>query len=375
MERWANCPGSVRLTAPLENKSGFPAAEGTVAHSLGELALNGKKWKHKLGTIAQQDGFDVTVTAEMIEAVMEYKVIVDDLSTKTTVRHVEHQFHIAKLHPALFGTADCVLWHPERRHLDVLDYKHGAGMAVEVNGNKQGQYYAVGAMLDLGYPAETIDVHIVQPRCAHVDGPHRTAHFTAMELLEFAADMVAAVKATEAPDAPLKVGPWCRKSFCPAMAICPAQHALAQDLAKREFAPERPYDPALLADTLDWLPVLEAFVKSVREFAYNEAEAGRDVPNYKLVEKLAREKWGPLTTPALLATTFGIDKTELCSEPELKSPAQVRKLVPGKNDKERGAKLAEFTVKESSGHTLVHVDDKRSSVKDSAKQAFACPAD
>ena len=369
MERWANCPGSVRLCEPLENKAGEFAAEGSVAHELAELALTSRKWKHLLGTTRRHDGFGIVVTQEMIDAVLQYKVIVDDIGPRT--RHVEHKFHITRLHAALHGTADCVLWDPAAQHLDVIDYKHGAGMAVEVEDNMQLRYYAVGAMLTLGYNAKTIGVHIVQPRCPHPDGPHRTATYTALELLDFAADMVAAVKATEQPDAPLRPGTWCRKSFCPAQAICPALHMLAQDVAKAEFREDLSFDPEKLADTLDWLPVLEGWIKAVREFAYAQAEAGTPPPRYKLVEKMAREKWSPITTPALVASRFNLRVEDIVSAPELLSPAQVRKLVPGKNDRERGAALAEFTVKESSGHTLVHEADKRSDVKESARKEFS----
>lgn len=374
-ERWANCPGSVRLCEPLESRPSAASAEGSVAHGLGELALQGKKWKHKLGSVIPHDGFDIPVTQEMIDHVMTYKVIVDDLCGPDTVRHVEHKFHIVRLHKALFGTADCVLWHPARKHLDVIDFKYGAGVAVEAEGNKQGLYYGIGATLDLGYTPATVDVHIIQPRCPHPEGPHRVAHYTALDLMDDAANLLAEVKATEAPDAPLNPGPWCRKTFCPAYATCPAAHRLAQDTAKREFSPGLPYDPAELADTLDKLPIIEGWIKAVREFAYTEAEHGNPPPRYKLVEKQAREKWSPIATPALIANQFGLDVKDVTSEPELLSPAQVRKLVPGKNDRERAAALAEFTVKESSGHTLVHEDDKRPSVKESARQAFACPAD
>lgn len=371
-ERWANCPGSVRLCAPLESSSSFPAAEGSVAHEIVESLLNGKKG-HAVGKIIQHDGHAITVTKEMRDFCMEYKVIVDGLCNENTVRHVEVKFHIKQLHAALFGTADCVLWDPVAQHLDVIDFKYGAGIAVEAIGNRQGLYYGIGAMMTLGYNAKTVTVHIIQPRCEHSEGPHRFVTYDALDMMDDAANLVAEVKATEAPDAPLVPGSWCRKYFCSAQAICPAMHNMAQEAAKREFAPDTPYKPEELAETLEWLPVLEGWIKSVREFAYDEAEAGRTPPGHKLVEKLAREKWTPMATPALVASHFHLSMADITTDPELKTPAQVRKLVPGKNDKERAAALAaaDFTVKESSGHTLVHEDDRRPSVKESAVKAFA----
>lgn len=379
MARWErdHCPGSVRLSEGLESKAGFAAAEGSVAHSVAEWALTGKNYRQSidgLGDVIQQDGFDIEVTRQMmIDHVTEYKVIVDDLSDKDTVRHVEHKFHLKALHKALFGTSDCVLWHPKRAHLDVIDFKYGAGHAVEVRDNPQLLYYAVGAVMTLGYAPATITLHIVQPRCPHEDGPHRSVDVDPLDLLDFAAYMVASVKETEKPDAAIRAGDWCR--YCPAAGVpgrCPAQAQAANELARVAFAPAVQYDPAELATWLDRLPILEAQIKAVREFAYNEAEAGRCPPRYKLVEKQAREKWKPGVTEYDLTAEFGMDPADLFEEPSLKSPAQVRKLVPGKNDRERAAKLAAFTVKESSGHTLVHEDDKRPAIALDAKQVFSC---
>jgi len=376
MTRWErdHCPGSVRLSKGLESKAGFAAAEGTVAHGVAEGALLGANFRGQLGAVAQQDGFDITIDRSMLDFVHEYKVIVDDLSNENTVRHVEVKFHLTKLHDSLFGTADCVLWDPIRKHLDVIDFKYGAGHAVEADSNVQLQYYAVGAISTLGYAPDTIDLHIVQPRCPHSQGPHRTASMDPLDILDFAAYLVASVKETEMPDAAIRAGDWCR--YCPAAGVpgkCPAQAKAANELAKVAFAPALPYNPDELTLWLDRLPILEAQIKAVREFAYNEAEAGRAPPKYKLVEKLGREKWRPDTDPKKLQKKFGLLACDMFEDPALKSPAQIRKLVPGKNDKERGAKLAEFTVKESSGHTLVHEDDKRPAIGHSAQQVFAAP--
>ena len=378
MSRWErdNCPGSVRLSEGLENKAGFAAAEGTVAHGLAEDALNGVRYNHRFGEVVVQDGLEVSISNEMFEHCLEYKVIVDDLCNENTTRHVEHKFHLKDLHPALFGTADCVLWDPVRKHLDVIDFKYGAGHAVEADDNVQLQYYAVGAVMTLGYAAESIDLHIIQPRCPHHAGPHRTAAMDPLGLLDFAAYLVASVNETQKDTAAVRAGDWCR--YCAAAGVpnkCPAQAKAANELAKVAFAPALPYKPAELQKWLDRLPVLEAQIKAVREFAYNEAEAGRTPPGYKLVEKQAREKWSSPNVGLALAgiCVLATSPEDLFEPAELKSPAQMRKLVPGKNDKERAAALAPFTVKESSGHTLVHESDKRHPVLLTAQAAFALP--
>lgn len=371
MNRWAidRCPGSVRLSEGLESKSGYAAAEGTVAHMVGERALRGQQYRAACNVT--HEGFDIPVTKEMIDHATEYKVIVDDLSGDDTVRHVEHYFHLEQLHPALFGTADCVLWHPARQHLDVVDLKYGAGHAVEAEDNVQLKYYALGAMLSLGYQPKTIAVHIFQPRCPHPEGPHRTACIDGLDMLDFAGYLVASVQETEKPDAAIRAGDWCR--WCPAAGVpgrCPAQAKAANELAKVAFSPVVPYDPQELATWLTRLPILEAQIKAVREFAYAEAEAGRVPPGYKLVEKQARSKWRDSTTPAELAEALGCKPEDVTAPPELIGITEAKKLAQGKNDKERLAKLAPFTVKESSGHTLVHEDDKRPAVSLTPQAAF-----
>jgi hypothetical protein len=342
-----------------------------VAHWLAELALTGEDYRSHLGAVIQQDGFDISVTKEMIDHVTEYKVILDDLTPKGATRHVEHKFHLVDLHPALFGTSDAVIWDPATQRLEICDFKYGAGHAVEVENNVQLMYYAVGAVQTLKYPAKTIGLHIVQPRCPHADGPHRTVTIDAIDLVEFAAYLVASVKETEKPDAAVRAGDWCR--YCPASGVpgkCPVQERVVNEMARVAFSPALPYEPEALAKALDQIPILEARIKTLREFAYNEAEAGRVPPRYKLVEKRATEKWLPSVDHKDLNEAFGICYDDLLEEPSLKSPAQIRKLVPGKNDKERAAKLAPFTVKESSGHTLVSEDDKRPPVALTAQAAF-----
>jgi hypothetical protein len=183
--------------------------------------------------------------------------------------------------------------------------------------------------------------------------------------------MVASVKASETKDAPIRAGDWCR--FCPAAGVpgrCPAQEKIANQMAKAIFAPALPYEPEALAKALDQIPILEARIKQMRKFAYAEAEAGRVPPRYKLVEKVARSEWRPGATPEELAAALGVKPADVTAPAELIGITEAKKLAPGKNDKERQAKLAPFTVKESSGHTLVHEDDKRTPVALTAQAAF-----
>jgi hypothetical protein len=158
--------------------------------------------------------------------------------------------------------------------------------------------------------------------------------------------------------------------WCLASPKCPALKQRAQALAKQVFAPGLAYDPLKLAQTLDFLPILEGWIKNTREFAYGEAEKGGEIPDYKLVEKLAVRKWKDDVIPARIAKALGVEVTELFKPAELINIGDAVKLAPGKNTKERDAVLETFVDRKSSGHTLVHVSDKRDPVRIDAKAVF-----
>jgi hypothetical protein len=139
--------------------------------------------------------------------------------------------------------------------------------------------------------------------------------------------------------------------------------------------PKTAYDPLELARALDFMPILEAWIKNTREFAYNEAERGIEIPDYKLVEKLAVRKWKEDSarddkSPQLVAA-LGCGAFDIWKPRELINVGDAEKLAPGKNAKERAAVLEPFVEKKSSGHTLVHNSDKRDPIRIDAKAAFA----
>lgn len=350
-----NCPGSVVLSEGMPNKSSAFADEGTRAHAIGEALLLGKS---------------AIVPEDMLEPVMVY---VDHVQSIAGKLHVEVKVSVTD---NIWGTADAIVWSPTDAVLYVRDLKYGAGVPVEADGNLQLKIYALAALLTMKYQASYVDVGIVQPRCFHPAGPVRTVRFDVVDLLDFHADLMAAAARVEMAKntmtsittylAPSEKG--CR--WCLAAPKCPALKSKAQELAKQVFAPGVAYDKDALAETLDFLPILEGWIKNTREFAYGEAEQGREIPQWKLVEKRATRKWKELPSPHIykaLRDASGLAMQDFQEPAVLKSPAQVEKLLP----KEQRALLDELCVKESSGHTLVHESDKRPAVKLDAASAFS----
>lgn len=357
MHRWAACPGSVRLSANIENKTSEYAEEGTLAHDIAAKIL-------------VDPGEKVVATDDMWENVKVYTEYVQEVVRKAgpgAMLLVEKKFDLTKIYPGLFGTADAVVFEPMSKILHVIDLKYGQGIPVEVveagEANVQLMYYGLGALIETGFPASAVKLTIVQPRCPHSDGPIRSHTVNALDLLDFAADLVMYAKKTEDPNAPLNPGDHCR--FCPAAGTCPAIHNKALAVATQEFSPAFSYDPEKLAKTLAWIPVLQAWCKSVTEFAYTEAMQGRTPPGHKLVAKRATRKWRDETCAnEFLQNNFKLSYEAIHETPSLKSPAQIEKLLT-KNDKGR---LNEIVEAISSGSTLVPDTDKRQEI--SAKTEF-----
>jgi hypothetical protein len=350
-DRWGlslgGCPGSVRQSEGVHKVSSQYADRGNEAHTLGYAKLMGQP-------------FSLLGDEEEDAAVDMYVDYVESLGKPVML---EQRFDLSKYFPNLYGTADCVKYWPAVKKLRVVDYKHGAGVPVEVEENAQLMYYGLGAMSALGAPVAEIELVIVQPRCHHPEGPIRSWKTTPARLLDFVADLIDDAKATEDPNAPLVPGDHCR--WCPAKPTCPALREKSLMLAEQTFSSLQSYDPKKLSETLNMLSVMDTWIKGVREFAYREAEQGRVPPGWKMVDKRATRKWRADLNEDKLALNLGLKPPEIF-ETKLKSPAQVEKLL----GKEAKKVFDQFVVQESSGKTLVPTSDKRPQVKERAAEAF-----
>lgn len=400
-----NCPGSVRMSDGIKSKSSVYADEGTAAHMLAEWCLR------------KSVGGDPTITQPFIGRVIDIhgdshatqflkkgspvvdgRFVVDEemadavqLFVDTVLAayepgdkiFIEHRVNFSS--DDEFGTADCLIYKAAERRVKVFDLKYGAGVLVEVadaegNPNRQLVCYGEGAVREIFGadmpPIEGVDITIVQPRIpSHPDGPVRKVSIDALQLLDWSFAIDAAVEATHAPDAPLVPGDWCR--WCPAAGACPALAQRALAVASTSFddldsgvialpAPDR-MSPQQAAKVLDSLDILEEWAKSVRAFRYAEAEAGRGTPGYKIVDKIGRRKWRDEDEAAHAAFAMGVSDADLYTEPKLKSPAQIEKLV-GKKD--FAATLAALAPSVSSGTALVPVSDKRPEVFPAIENQF-----
>jgi len=366
--RWMACPGSIALSQNIPRKDSVYSLEGTAAHALSELAfkakMNPSNW---LGEKVE----GVVVSQDMVLAVEVYVDFLHTLASYEGQLMLEHRFDLSKLMPPapMFGTSDCVAYLAGERKLVVADYKHGAGVAVEVENNSQLMYYGLGALLQLDpkMPVEEVEMVIVQPRAPHKDGPIRRWKTTTAYLLDFSLELIEAAHATTKADAKISAGKHCR--FCPAQPLCPELHRETQVVAQTEFTTKPLLDIRLLTPeqigmVLERADVIEDWIRSIRQHVQTQLEQGTEVPGWKLVPKRAMRTWGSETEVVAWAKTKGLETDELY-ELKIKSPAALEKTVGKKNLPK------ELVVSISSGHTLAPASDPRPAVANAAADEFS----
>lgn len=376
-KRFMNCPGSVNLTKDMPKRpSSVYAMEGTAAHHLLEVCgLGGYQaptaYKGKIILVCPDCGnsrfrlfndpanpvceqedcksilylraFEVNedmmdavqVALDFVTKVLEDYALEDDYKVLV---NWEKDVPMLWLHPDMGGTADIVIA-VSSGDLHVMDYKHGRGVAVEVDSNHQLKHYASGVLweLDRAYDPENrtgIDwkierVHhtIIQPRKPHSDGRVRTWVCEANQLRAWAYGELgpAGKEATESKNPRFAAGDWCK--WCDAAASCKtlaSQAAVSMfqnldDPEVVEYAGEFDEEELVFIDQPGLQPVspgslkieqvltlykrraeIEDWFKSAEELIRQKLQAGEDVPGLKLVRKTKRATWDRSENDVLL---------------------------------------------------------------------------
>jgi len=328
------CPGSLNAEALFPDESSPYAELGTAAHELGEFCLvNGHE--DAFAFIGEEHNGH-KVDDNMARAVQVY---IDHIRATALLEpslcRYEKRFSLDKLDPPMpmFGTADCIIYGKESGTLYVLDYKHGQGVAVEVEDNAQLKYYALGAILEIGdkAPVNKVITVVIQPRAMHPDGPVRSYSYSRDEIMDFGTELIDAAHESLKPDAPRIAGDHCK--FCKAAGTCSALRNDALAVAQDEFGAVKDINdltPAEVADYLEKVPLIEEWIKSLRRHANYILESGNALPGYKLVEKRPTRRWRVEDEFVAWATEEGLDDDDIY-EKKLKSPSQIERIVGKKN--------------------------------------------
>ena len=375
-KRWMSCPGSVALCKEItEPKSSSFAVEGTVAHELAEATLN-NDWDRvdlvkKVGLKVKKEGFVIKITEEMIEAVLEYAQIIREDYAKLFPEEkagehknlvVEKKFNLKEIDKKAFGTSDAVIMKHFGK-LVVYDFKYGKGVRVDAEENEQMLYYALGSYLESDFGE--IEIVIIQPRIEYGISRWST---TVQRLNKFATDLKAAIAETRKPDAKLFASEKGCK-FCPAMPVCPEQKKLVTRTAISDFEKvEAPKEAKLLSmeeitQVLAKAKLIENWLSSVKGYAHEQAQQGKNIPGYKLVDSYGNRAWKDTKEVENRFKKEFKDKIYVSVVPKLKSPAQLEKVV-GKGE------VAELVQKPYKGTILVPLDDKRPEASNAIEADF-----
>jgi hypothetical protein len=392
--RFMACLGSVALSgqAPPGRPNPY-AEEGTFAHAVAAEALETSARSttaaigKMLGFIDHGESKTREITAEISKAVGVYlEAVWDEYDLDPNAEIEVEQGFALDLDAAepgeVFGTNDALVYSPARRKLTIFDYKHGAGVVVDVEDNTQLKFYAIGAMQ--GHPewdVREIELVIVQPRAfsAGGDGVKRWS-LPMAEVIEFPYELNEAVKACKTPDAPLVAGDHCR--WCPASTICTVREqafvtAVREDFAGVDLIGIEPValaiEPASLdfdrmADLVAAYDRLGPWVASMRSAMDEHLLAGGTVKGWKVVEAVARRAWtkGDTEIAEYLELMYDVPGDEVVPR-KLVTIADAKKLLKtyvGKGEyaeAERDMTLR-FTIKESKGLTTAPESDRRAAI-------------
>lgn len=366
--RWMACPPSANLAATMPDTASSYAAEGTLAHALGELLLRRyftpsvdsktvEKERERLIDESTWDGQPL-YQPEMDGYVQTYVDYVKSIALGCTAPFValEKRVDFSAWVPGGFGTADCIIISGDEMH--IIDLKYGKGVPVSAEGNPQLQLYALGAYdtYHLLYGIKSATLHIVQPRIDNVSAWPLSIE----DLLAFGDKAHERALLADKGEGEYAAGEWCQ--FCPANAVCRARADYNIQLAG--FTKLQP--PTLSNDEIGRYLELGRDVKSwltdLEEYALSQCLAGNEVAGWKAVEGMSRRQWTDQDAAFKAIEASGIDEAMLYERKPL-TLAQVEKML-GK--KAFGA-FAEYVYKPPGKPTLVVESDKREAIDNSVK--------
>lgn len=330
---WMVCPRQpafvvekAELISPKEERF---SNTGRVAHELAALCL--EQDKDALALVGKGE-----IDQEMSEAVQVYLDHIRTTRTEGCIEYIEVPVSISE---EVWGTADFVRYDPATKRVTVVDYKHGEGVFVSAVNNFQLLIYAIAAAVV--FPeAKEIEAVIVQPRCPSEE-VIRGVTLSAEELLDARLRLEAAIAAARDPDAPFVTGEHCR--WCKAAAFCPE--------LKQKTALERIHTESAsheLADALDKIPALKAWIKAVENEALALARRGGDIPGYRLGQSLSVRTWVDVEAAKEALKAAGIE--DIYTPPALMTPPVIERHVGKKRFAEEFSHLA---ARKPCGVTLV----------------------
>lgn len=396
--RWMICTASVDLILDARKEKKIPpksresqdAIEGTYGHELGECCL--LKGLNPLDFVGKKFK-DTIVSLEMASAVAVYVEYVHSrvnalsklYGKENVTLLIEASFDLTKkLGYDAGGSADAIIL-VKNGPIEIIDYKHGSGILVEVENNWQVLFYTWCAWKNFNkkYKFTGCLGTIVQPRMNHENGHIRSQNISIKDIKKWGKQkIIPAVDAVKS--GATKLVPGAKQcQWCDVAPICKANakkqlkniQAEFEDFKENKTLPDpNTLTVAQLEDIVVHKKEIEKWLKTVYAHLNNMAQLGTSLNRTKLVETYGHRKINDSKKIVKLLTKKGVKKKKLYTEPDLLSPAKIESLLSLEYNfsKDKIAKLLEQVVdKPTLGASLVPLDDKRRAIQASITSDFA----
>lgn len=408
-EMTMTCGESLVLNVLADDVQTYEAAEGTVAHSLGEeWVKSGERPDQWIGFVETVNGFDVEITEEMLSFVEDYYDLCMAVAEDSEEYFAEAYTDISHLTPIPDQGGTCDFLGLRWQKATLIDLKYGkdpvfAYYPDEEKANKQLSVYASGVFRewDWLYNFQEIEIIICQPR---LPGGTTVHTISRAELLAFEEEARSAWLRSWRPNSgrtpSIKGCRWCKvRAKCPALYLFMAEDTqdvfdnhdeianlpvvvktftademrgandiILDDMAISPFpklVPPAELSTAALAKLLRYRKLMETFFNAAASELLTRAISNEEeIPWWKIVESrtlrktVDDEQW---VVEQLLAK--GLNKSDLYTR-KLASPAQLEKLLHAKlkmklADAKRWLEDSGLTVKPPGQKTLVATSDNR----------------
>ena len=339
-KRWLSCTPSARLEAtlpePKRSTKGIDfSAEGTLAHSLGEIRL--RLQFNQIGHEEYEREYEIIKTNSIYQSYSEEEKDDFEAHVDNYVLYVrsqigdgdtplfEQRVDFSEWVPDGFGTADVVIL--SQHSIRVIDLKFGRGVPVYAQDNPQLRLYALGAYAkfkDEWPEIKEVSYTIHQPRLDSISTDGTSIH----KLVDWANYFVKPkAKKAWSGSGEFLPGDWCQ--FCRAKATCRARSDFNTELAKQDFK-----EPALLSEeevieVLAKAQDLRTWANDVEEYALDKAVKENIIPSgFKLTTTKTHRKIADNQLAATVLVEKGMPAEQIWNQPTLKSIPSLEKINP-----------------------------------------------